>query len=212
MADRYPTRRYILTGLLLTVVFIPLSGTAIGFWTLLIVIAIGSVGSSMFHPSVTGMVPLYSGNKAGFAMSVFNTGGTLAFGIGPLFITWYASRFGLEAMPYTMLMGLTVTVYLFAVVPAPRSEGMRSMGFWGSIRESLGSAWRAVALIWLVMVLRAIVGQSFMTFLPVYYVQKGFSVVSAGVLFSLFHHGRHPQRSDRRPSGGPDRVQKKSFL
>jgi FSR family fosmidomycin resistance protein-like MFS transporter len=36
------------------------------------------------------------------------------------------------------------------------------------------------------MVLRAVVGQSFMTFMPVYYVQKGFSVVSAGVLFSLF--------------------------
>ena len=125
----------------MTVVFIPLSGVAIGFWTLLIVIAAGSVGSSMFHPSVTGMVPLYSGRKAGFAMSVFNTGGTLAFGIGPLFITWYATRFGLESMPYTMTMGLMAAVYLFAVVPVPQSEGMRSMGFVGSIRESLGGAW-----------------------------------------------------------------------
>ncbi len=186
MADRYPTRGYILTGLLMTVIFIPLSGMAVGFWSLLIVIAAGSVGSSMFHPSVTGMVPLYSGRNAGFAMSIFNTGGTLAFGIGPLFITWYATRFGLSAMPYTMLIGLVSAIYLFAVVPVPQSEGMRSLGFIGSIRESLGSAWRAVVLIWLVMVLRAIVGQSFMTFMPVFYVQKGFSVVSAGVLFSLF--------------------------
>lgn len=186
LADRHPTRGYILTGLLMTVVFIPLSGVAIGFWTLLIVIAAGSVGSSMFHPSVTGMVPVYSGRKAGFAMSVFNTGGTLAFGIGPLFITWYATRFGLESMPYTMTMGLMAAVYLFAVVPVPQSEGMRSLGFVGSIRESLGSAWKSVVLIWLVMVLRAIVGQSFMTFMPVFYVQQGFTVVSAGVLFSLF--------------------------
>ena len=186
MADRYPTRGYILTGLLMTVIFIPLSGMAVGFWSLLIVIAAGSVGSSMFHPSVTGMVPLYSGRNAGFAMSIFNTGGTLAFGIGPLFITWYATRFGLSAMPYTMLIGLVSAIYLFAVVPVPQSEGMRSLGFIGSIRESLGSAWRAVVLIWLVMVLRAVVGQSFMTFMPVFYVQKGFSVVSAGVLFSLF--------------------------
>ena len=36
------------------------------------------------------------------------------------------------------------------------------------------------------MVLRAIVGQSFLTFMPVYYVEQGFSIVSAGGIFSLF--------------------------
>jgi FSR family fosmidomycin resistance protein-like MFS transporter len=36
------------------------------------------------------------------------------------------------------------------------------------------------------MVLRAIVGQSFLTFLPVLYVDRGYSLVSAGIMFSLF--------------------------
>ena len=36
------------------------------------------------------------------------------------------------------------------------------------------------------MVLRAVVGQSFMTFMPVLFVQEGFSLVSAGIIFSLF--------------------------
>ena len=40
--------------------------------------------------------------------------------------------------------------------------------------------------IWVVMVLRAIIGQSFLTFMPVLYVEKGFSIVSAGGIFSLF--------------------------
>src|SRR4030043_1596971 len=106
MADRYATRNFILLGVLMPVVFIPLSGITAGFWALLLVVALGSIGSSMFHPSVTGMVPLYSGNKAGFAMSIFNTGGTLAFGAGPLLITWYAERFGLNALPFTILFGL----------------------------------------------------------------------------------------------------------
>jgi FSR family fosmidomycin resistance protein-like MFS transporter len=140
----------------------------------------------MFHPSVTGLVPVYSGNKAGFAMSVFNTGGTLAFGLGPLFITWYAGRFGLGAMPLTMVFGLMVVVYLYRIVPAPRREGLSRLGFLGSIRDSLGGAWKLVALIWAVMVMRAFVGQSFLTFMSVYYVEKGFSVFSAGVIYSLF--------------------------
>ncbi len=186
LADRSPTRRFILTGLLLAVVCIPLSGLAVGFWSLLIPVAVGSFGSSMFHPSVTGMVPLYAGRKAGFAMSVFNTGGTLAFAAGPLFITWYAVRFGLGAVPLTMAFGLGVVAYIFVSLPVPRSEGLSHLGFFGSLKASLGKAWKAVALIWLVMFLRALVGQSFLTFLPVLYVQKGFTVVSAGVIFSLF--------------------------
>lgn len=186
LADRYPTRIFLLVGLLMPVIFIPLSGISAGFWTLLCTVGIGSIGSAMFHPSVTGMVPLYSGNKAGFAMSIFNTGGTLAFGVGPLFITWYASRFGLAALPFTMAFGLCSAIYLFFIVPVPQSEGMRSMGFIGSIKESLGAAWKSVVLIWSVMVIRAIVGQSFLTFMPVLYVKKGHTVVSAGIVFAVF--------------------------
>lgn len=186
LADRYQTRSFILFGLLLPVIFIPLSGISIGFWTLLLATAIGSLGSSMFHPSVTGMVPVYSGSNAGFAMSVFNTGGTFAFGIGPLFVTWYAAQFGLEALPFTMIFGLFTAAYLYMAVPSPQSEGLRHLGFLGSLKESLGSSWKIVAMIWTVMFLRAVVGQSFMTFMPVLYVQKGFSVVSAGIIFSLF--------------------------
>jgi MFS transporter, FSR family, fosmidomycin resistance protein len=36
------------------------------------------------------------------------------------------------------------------------------------------------------MVLRAIIGQSFSTFIPVLFVQKGYSVMSAGIIISIF--------------------------
>jgi FSR family fosmidomycin resistance protein-like MFS transporter len=186
LADRYQTRAFIFSGLILTIVFIPLAGIAPNFWILLFCVALGSVGSSMFHPSVTGMVPVYAGTKAGFSMSLFNTGGTLAFGLGPLFITWYVALFGLTAMPVTMIAGLLVLAYLFIVIPKPQSEGLKRAGFFGALKESLGAAWKVVALIWLVMFLRALVGQSFLTFMPVLYVREGFSVVSAGAIYSIF--------------------------
>ncbi|MBN1849190.1 MAG: MFS transporter [Deltaproteobacteria bacterium] len=186
LADRYSTRHFILIGVIMPIVFIPLSGIAPAFWVLLVIVALGSMGSSMFHPSVTGLVPVYAGRQAGFAMSVFNTGGTFAFGVGPLFVTWYAGRFGLNALPFTMVFGLLVACYLYWVVPVPKSEGLRRLGFWGAIKESLGSVWKTVISIWVVMVLRSITGQSFLTFMPVLYVEKGFSVFSAGAIFSLF--------------------------
>lgn len=186
LADRYQTRVFILSGVLLLVVFIPLSGIAPTFAILLPCIAVGSIGSAMFHPSVTGMVSLYAGRNAGLSMSIFNTGGTLAFSLGPLFVTWYAATFGLEALPGTMLLGLAAAVYLYVAVPQPQSEGLKKLGFFGTLRDTLGPARKPIFLIWLVMVVRALVGQSFLTFMPVLYVSKGYSLISAGVVFSLF--------------------------
>jgi len=185
-ADRHPSRSFILIGLLMPILFIPLAGMTTGFYGLLVCIVIGSTGSSLFHPPVTGMVPEYAGRKLGLAMSVYNTAGTLAFGVGPIFITWYVTRFGLRAMPATMAIGLVVWIYFYWVIPKPQGDGMAQYGFLETLRQTLGSVWQPILLIWIVMVARALVGQSLMTFMPVLWVQRGHTIVSAGVLFSIF--------------------------
>jgi len=185
-ADRHPSRSFILIGLLMPIFFIPLAGTTTGFYGLLLCIAIASAGSSLFHPPVTGMVPLYAGRNIGLAMSLYNTSGTLAFGLGPIFITWYVTRFGLRAMPVTMLIGLSIWIYFYWIIPKPKGEDMAQFGFLETLRQTLGSVWQPILLIWIVMVVRALVGQSLMTFMPVLWVQKGHTIVSAGVLFSIF--------------------------
>jgi FSR family fosmidomycin resistance protein-like MFS transporter len=186
VADRYPTRSFALGGLLLTVLFIPLSGLSPSFFVLTLLLAFGSVGSSMFHPSVTGMVPVYAGRNSGFSMSIFNAGGTFAFSVGPLFITWFVARYGLSAMPATMLIGLGALIYLYRVIPTPEDQELKTSGFINSLKDTLGEVWKAVFLIWCVMVLRAVVGQSFMTFMPVLLAQKGYSLIAVGGVISLF--------------------------
>jgi len=186
LADRYQTRFFIIGGLLLPIIFIPMSGIAPCFWMLLLFTALGSVGSSMFHPSVAGMVTLYARNHMGVSMSVFNMGGTLAFAVGPLFITWFVASYGLELTPVTMMLGLVVMLFLYRQIPVPREEGLKKLGFIGSIRETIGPVWKPIFLIWLVMVLRALVSQSFLTFLPVYYARQGYSLISIGTMVALF--------------------------
>jgi len=185
-ADRHPSRGFILIGLLMPILFIPLVGITTGFYGLLLCTVIGSTGSSLFHPPVTGMVPLYAGRNFGLAMSIYNTAGTLAFGVGPIFITWYVTRFGLRAMPGTMVIGLFVWIYFYWVIPKPQGDGMAQYSFLETLRQTLGSVWRPILLIWIVMVMRALMGQSLMTFMPVLWVQKGHTIVSAGILFSIF--------------------------
>jgi len=185
-ADRHPSRSFILIGLLMPILFIPLAGLTTGFYGLLFCIVIGSTGSSLFHPPVTGMVPLYAGRNLGLAMSIYNTAGTLAFGVGPIFITWYVARFGLRSMPVTMAIGLSIWIYFYWTIPKPQGDGMAQYGFLETLRQTLGSVWQPILLIWIVMVVRALVGQSLMTFMPVLWVQKGHTIVSAGALFSIF--------------------------
>ncbi len=63
---------------------------------------------------------------------------------------------------------------------------MTKYGFLETLRQTLGSVWQPLLLIWIAMVMRSVVGQSLMTFMPVLWVQKGHTIVSAGILFSIF--------------------------
>ena len=186
MADRYESRWFSLLGLFLCFFVIPFSGIAPNYWVLLIILCIGSLGSSMFHPSVTGMIPLYSGNRSGLCLSLFNTGGTLSFAIGPVFITWYVGRYGLENMPYTLALGLFAFLICLKFLPTPVTENMSKQGFWGSLKETMGDVYKSIILIWLVMVLRAVAGQAFMTFMPIHLVDQGHSLASVGFIVAIF--------------------------
>ena len=186
LADRYETRSFILLGLFCAFFFIPFSGTAPNFWILLMLLCLGSIGSSMFHPSTTGMVPLYAGNRAGFCISIYNTGGTFAFGLGPVFITWFVAEYGLENMPYTVILGVVSLLICLKYMPVPVSEHMSDLGFIGSLKESLGGVYKSILLIWLVMVLRSVTGQAFMTFMPIYLADSGFDLKTVGVIVSVF--------------------------
>jgi FSR family fosmidomycin resistance protein-like MFS transporter len=186
LADHYRTRFFVLGGPLLVMVFISLVGIAPTFPILLTLIVLGSIGSAMYHPTAAGMVSTYSGPHIGLSMSVFNMGGTMAFGLGPLLITYLVSRFGLSASPFALLIGLVAMVYPFKMLPCPEEEGLKDLGFMGSMKEVLGKVWKPIALIWVISALRSFVSQTFSTFLPVLCAREGLSLVSIGVIVSLY--------------------------
>jgi len=184
-ADRFRTRFFVLGGPLFAVIFISLVGIAPNFLILLLFISFGAIGTSMFHPPSAGMVSTYSGKHSGFSMSIFNMGGTFAFGVGPLFITYFVSNYGLGVSPFTMLFGLVVMAILFKITPLPRQEPLGGLGLLDTLKEVLGTVWKSIVLIWVIMVLRAFTSDSFMTYMPVLYAKEGYSLVSIGSLISI---------------------------
>ena len=111
----------------------------------------------------------------------------MAFGLGPLLITYLVGRFGLSASPVAIVIGIVVMVYPFKVVPCPEEEGLKDLGFMGSMKEVLGKVWKPIALIWIISVLRSFVSQTFGTFLPVLCAREGFSLFFIGAIVSLYN-------------------------
>jgi FSR family fosmidomycin resistance protein-like MFS transporter len=186
VADHYHTRFFILGGPLLATVFMPLIGVAPSYFVLLLLVSMASIGVSMFHPTAAGMVSQYAGSHFGLSMALFNLGGTLSFGLGPIFIAFFVHSWGLELTPVTMVFGLLLMAVLYRIVPVPSTEGLATRGFMGSIREAFGDVWKPIFIIWSIMVLRSFAGQVFMTFLPIYYSREGFSLLSVGAIVSIF--------------------------
>ena len=186
VADHYHTRIFILGGPLLATIFMPLIGVAPSYVVLLFFVSMGSIGVSMFHPPAAGMVSQYAGSRFGLSMALFNLGGTLSFGLGPIFIAFFVHFRGLESSPVTMVFGLVLMAFLYKIVPVPTTEGLGNLGFMGSIKEAFGAVWKPIFVIWAIMVLRSFVGQVYMTFLPIYYAHEGFSLISIGTIVSIF--------------------------
>lgn len=186
LADRHQTRFFVLGGPLLTVLFIPLIGVANSFAMLLVLVALGSIGSSMFHPTAAGMVNAHAGPQKSFAMALFQVGGTAAFGVGPLVAGWVVTYYGLSYLPWVSLFGLACMVIVWFVMPVPTSEGLKSNGFIGALREAFGGVYKSVFLVWLLIVLRTFVSQSVITFYPMLMGQAGRTTLDIGGVVSVY--------------------------
>lgn len=186
LADRFQNRFFILGGPLLAALFIPLIGVAPNYATLLLFVGLGATGVAMFHPQAAGMVSSYAGKHVGLAMGLFWIGGAVSFGIGPLAATSFVANFGLGDLPYMAIFGFVCILPLFFMIPVPQGEGLKKFGFLGSIKEILGDVWRPILLIYTLIVLRSLVNQAFMTFMPMLYAREGYSLVSIGWVVSLF--------------------------
>ena len=189
LADRYRTRLILLIGSFMGAICIPLVGIAPYFVIVLLLIGLGSISSAIYHPTAAGMVSAYAGRRMGLSMSIFGLGGTLGFTIGPIVFAAYVTLWELHRLPYLTLVGLSVFVLLFVLIPAADGESSTQRDFLGSLRENIGEVWKPVAMIWAIAFSRAFVEQALLTFMPMLTASEGHSLVSVGSILSLFTVG-----------------------
>jgi FSR family fosmidomycin resistance protein-like MFS transporter len=165
-ADRYGPRLFLVSGPLLSAVFLSLIGFAPNFGSLLCLLALGGLGSALFHPPAASVAAgVAHGGGSGARMSVFSFGGALGFAAGPLVAVALVGRLGLRGLALAMLPALVIMPLLLRFLPARQTAPSAPAGvsFAGALRSLRGP----LGLLFLISTIAAFVQRVFLTLQPI---------------------------------------------
>jgi MFS transporter, FSR family, fosmidomycin resistance protein len=181
IADRWRPRLLVMIGPVVSVTVLSFTGAATSPLMLALILIVGGLGCAAFHPPAAALAHRLGGARPGFTMSVYITGGTLGFSLGPLMFSPFADRFGLSWTPVLALPGLAVVAFFLRRVPEMTTHVTAGGGF-GALRPYA----RPLALLYFIVVLRTLAAISFATFMPVMLTRRGMSLGAAGTAVAIY--------------------------
>lgn len=123
LADRYGRRGLAVLGPIVSGVFVSAIAWSSGFWSLILLLIIGGIGSAAFHPSgASYAVRVGEGKGGGARYSIFSFGGSVGFAIGPVVAVWLAQTRGMDGLWVAGIPALLVAPLLYAALPSGRAE------------------------------------------------------------------------------------------
>jgi FSR family fosmidomycin resistance protein-like MFS transporter len=172
----------------LTVVAISLAGTTASLPLLTVCIVAGGLGSAIMHPEAGRYTAMLGGARRTSAISIFQIGGQVGYGLGPAAIGLLLGAYGPRGSLLLLIPG-AIAVVAILVLMRGVDETARSM------HAAQGPAARAgrtpvdrfgVGLLIASTALRYLVGAAFAYFLPNLLTVRGFSLAQSGTLVTGF--------------------------
>jgi FSR family fosmidomycin resistance protein-like MFS transporter len=164
---------------------IALIGLAPGYGGVLALVVVMGLGVAAWHPEGYKTATVVAGDRKATALSWFSLGGNVGIAVGPPLMTWLLVGFGASGTLGILVPSVLVGALLLAALPmfsrevtAPRTTRARRDGV---------TMPGAMALLILVVTVRAWTSLGFTTFVPFYYIdtlKADASVV--GVLLFVF--------------------------
>ncbi len=191
VADRIRRPWLIGFGPLVAAVFMSAVGLAPSYAALVVILMVGGLGISWFHPQ-SAVLATQSSERRSLAMSVFITGGTLGGSLGPLISVTVVGWVGLERSWVVMFPGLALAAVLMVALRRLHGAG-REPGGAGTASgagapplRALKPVLRPLTLLYIAVVARSAVSYGFMTFLPIHLHRLGHSVAFGGTALTAY--------------------------
>jgi FSR family fosmidomycin resistance protein-like MFS transporter len=117
--DRRGARAFVVLGTLASGVFMSLIGIAPSFGALIVLLALGGLGSAAFHPTGASIATRAAeGRGSGARYSIFSFGGSLGYAVGPLLAVALVGAWGLPGLAFAMVPIVVLAAPLWRVLPA----------------------------------------------------------------------------------------------
>lgn len=189
LADRKGRRLFVLVGPVLSVVFMSLLGLAPTFWIMLSFLALGGLGSAVFHPPGASLAArVVDGRGSGIRMSLFSFGGTLGYAVGPLLVVALVGWRGLEGMWVAMVPGLLLALLLSPALPRDRPVTVaHALPTPGSVLRLLRGP---LGPVFGISVLAAFVQRVFLTMEPITAAAAGKTEATGALVLSVYLVGQ----------------------
>lgn len=185
LADRYGRRVFVVTGPLISGVFLSLIGLAPSVGMLALVLLLGGIGSAAFHPPGASMAAhSEAGKGSGLRMSLFFFSGMSGFAIGPLLIVGLVSVVGLRGMWIAMIPAIVLSGFLLRTLPVDRPHPLAPLP--PSPVSVLSRLVGPLGVIFFISSLGAFVQRVFVTLSPIIAFQDGRSEVMGAVTLSVY--------------------------
>jgi FSR family fosmidomycin resistance protein-like MFS transporter len=191
VADRYRLGWFIPCGVMWTALSMGLLGWAPNYPVLLFLVGMTGIGTAAFHPRAMMAVSLLSGARRGLGTAIFSTGGNLGFALGPLVGTFLIVGIELRATAALVLPGLLIAlaIWLYPGDFLQRKAPARNKASTVEDGVRLHSAWFPVILVCLIVMFRAWVYMTFLTYLPIFLQGQGVELKRAGLMLTVFLAG-----------------------
>jgi FSR family fosmidomycin resistance protein-like MFS transporter len=156
----------------------------------LALVAVSGLGIASFHVEGYKRAAFFTGDRPATGMSVFSVGGNLGFALGLMIALWTVARFGFSSLPFVAIPAVVYTAVFVAMrkaVARPAAAGPDGRAGRETGQTAGKGAYRALALIICVVVMRSWIQLGLVAYIPFYFIGflKG-DPVYAGKLVSTF--------------------------
>jgi FSR family fosmidomycin resistance protein-like MFS transporter len=172
----------------LTVITISLAGTTTSLPALLACIVAGGLGSAVMHPEAGRYTAMLGGTRRTSAISIFQIGGQIGYGLGPAVIGLLLGAYGPRGSLLLLVPGALAIAAVFALMRAV-DESARAMHAEQPPPARAGGAAVdrfGVGLLIASTSLRYLVAASFAYYLPNLLTARGFSLAQSGSIVTGF--------------------------
>ena len=179
--DRTQATWLLEAGLALNSVGMSLVGISPNYVILLSLVGIAGLGSAAFHPAAVSTIVKSAQSSKGGAMGIFLSGGNVGVFLGPIVAGALMSVFGLPGTLLLLPIGLLAATLLLRVRKLGNGKEQRLRS-----ETSQQANKRLVALLATITSLRSLTMQTAVTFLPLYFVARGYSLFIATGIASIW--------------------------